>query len=161
MLPHYFRRAMLFGNPHSANFIITSSFDLGGFFNLSTWMSIAFNDFALLRLIRFIINSSGCACFADTVKKIKSLIQENDFPNVKFSKAVQATSSYKLNIKELKWSLLWTFKRKYIHKATRLMTAIEIKSALYKHVTFVLFFTLYKMVLHPNYAYKHYSFTAK
>jgi hypothetical protein len=33
------------------------------------------------------------------------------------------------------------------------------KREAYQRVSFVLFFHLYKFVLHPNYAYKHYRFT--
>lgn len=43
----------------------------------------------------------GCSCNTESVKKIKKLVSENDFPNIKFKKAVRSKTEYKLEIKDL------------------------------------------------------------
>ncbi|MDP1843373.1 MAG: DUF2971 domain-containing protein [Sediminibacterium sp.] len=44
----------------------------------------------------------GCACTAGNIAKIKKLISDNDFPNIKFKMTATSKSSYKLDIKDLK-----------------------------------------------------------
>lgn len=44
----------------------------------------------------------GCGCNADTINKIKTLISENNFPDIKLKTTITSKSSYKLNIIDLK-----------------------------------------------------------
>lgn len=44
----------------------------------------------------------GCGCKPDAITKIKTLILQNDFLNIKFKKAATSKSSFKLDIKDLK-----------------------------------------------------------